>query len=72
MDLDSIEQPLEQLQRNEEEERLALSHETAKSKYSICLTCEQFYPRLKLCKNCFCFMPAKVRVIGTHCPEGKW
>lgn len=36
-----------------------------------CKTCDQL-TKLKLCKVCGCFMPAKVRLKGSSCPLGKW
>ncbi len=28
--------------------------------------------KLSVCKECGCFMPAKVRLMGSECPRGKW
>ena len=45
-------------------------------RYSICETCESFENIFKICKECGCFMPLKVRIPPTlhkiSCPKGKW
>lgn len=50
--------------------------ELSKHRYSICQSCERFNASLKICKECNCFMPLKVRIpITLHkikCPIGKW
>ena len=44
----------------------------ANSKIEICNSCEKYNLKLKLCKVCKCFMPAKVLLPLVKCPEGKW
>lgn len=38
---------------------------------SICKSCPELN-RLNMCKQCGCFMPAKVRLKQSVCPLGKW
>lgn len=42
-----------------------------KARYDICKSCDKFSD-LKFCKSCGCFMPFKVRLASSSCPEGKW
>lgn len=44
----------------------------AKAKMKICLQCEEMNKAIKTCKQCNCFLPAKVLVPGLHCPLDKW
>jgi len=48
----------------------------SKKRYSICKTCKSFNSTTKICKECNCFMPLKVRIpLWLHkiqCPKGKW
>lgn len=46
--------------------------EIAKERYSICKTCENFAPTLKICRKCGCLLPAKVTFSMASCPIGKW
>lgn len=38
----------------------------------ICSNCEQYDKNLKLCKECGCFMPWKVKLAPACCPLLKW
>ena len=42
-----------------------------KKRYDICKQCDKFTEE-KLCFQCGCFMPLKVRKIDAYCPLGKW
>lgn len=46
--------------------------EVAKERYAICKSCEYFAPTLKLCRQCSCFLPAKVTMAIAPCPIQKW
>lgn len=46
------------------------SEELAK-RIEICKSCDQLNS-LNFCKQCGCFMPAKVRIRAVSCPLGKW
>jgi hypothetical protein len=48
-----------------------LNLEKSKERYEICKMCEEF-SSVKTCKSCGCFMPAKVTIIRSRCPLGKW
>lgn len=43
----------------------------ANERMAICKTCPKLTP-IKLCRNCGCVMPAKVRLRHSECPELKW
>jgi hypothetical protein len=47
-------------------------NEIAAERYSICQSCDQFNSTFKSCKDCGCFMPAKVLLKFSKCPLGKW
>jgi len=44
----------------------------AKDRYSICKECEAFSNLVKVCGECYCFMPAKVVIKSSECPIGLW
>lgn len=46
------------------------SKEVAAERLSICNGCE--FLKLKICKQCGCFMPAKTKLAKAECPIGKW
>ena len=43
-----------------------------KIKLDICKSCDKFNMTTRFCGVCHCFMPAKTRIPGQHCPENKW
>lgn len=45
--------------------------EMSKNRMAICGDCEQL-TKIKACKLCNCFMPAKVAIPFASCPDGKW
>lgn len=46
--------------------------ETAQNRFDTCLNCEFLIKLTKTCKKCGCFMQAKTKLAGAHCPVGKW
>lgn len=44
----------------------------ASQRYAYCKICDRFNNLLKICKECYCFMPIKVRVTLASCPKEKW
>lgn len=44
----------------------------AKERYKICQECEYFDNTTKICKECWCFMPAKTKLPMATCPKDKW
>lgn len=54
------------------EEELAENKRQGKIKLDICKQCENFNHTTKFCGVCHCFMPAKTRIPGLHCPIEKW
>ena len=46
--------------------------EYAKERYKLCKQCTEFNNIVKVCTECYCFMPAKVVLKEMYCPIGKW
>jgi hypothetical protein len=46
--------------------------EQAQERYKHCKSCENFFPDLKICKKCGCFMPLKVTIGKSECPIKIW
>ena len=45
---------------------------TIKERALICKNCENLLPVIHVCKECKCFMPAKMTLIHANCPLQKW
>ena len=58
--------------QNEEDSVLNGLLDFAKERYNICKTCEAFNNQVKVCAECYCFMPAKVILKFAKCPIDKW
>ena len=46
--------------------------EYAKRRYKTCKECPEFNNIVKVCTECYCFMPAKVLIKEINCPLGRW
>jgi hypothetical protein len=46
--------------------------EESKSRMEICNGCDRLMQPVKICKECYCFMPAKTLIPISVCPLGKW
>lgn len=46
--------------------------ETAVSRAKVCNTCDRLFRATFSCKECGCFMKAKVKLTDATCPLGKW
>ena len=46
--------------------------ELAESRLAICLGCPRLIQVTKQCKECGCFMGAKVKLANASCPLGHW
>jgi hypothetical protein len=44
----------------------------SKSRMDICNSCDRLMKPVKICKECYCFMPAKTLIPISECPLGKW
>jgi hypothetical protein len=44
----------------------------SKTRMAICNSCNKLLKPVKICKECNCFMPAKVLIPIVECPIGKW
>ena len=49
-----------------------ISKEEYIERYSTCTSCERFNNKLKMCRECNCFMIAKCAMEHAYCPLGKW
>lgn len=47
------------------------SSEVVKQRMEVCNACPEL-TSLKLCRDCGCIIPAKVRLKGASCPQYKW
>lgn len=54
------------------EDAYAENKRQGKIKLDICKQCDNFNNKTKFCGVCHCFMPAKTRIPGMHCPIDKW
>lgn len=55
-----------QTQEEVQEDRSSVAY-----RIETCKNCDRLNT-LKFCKECGCFMPAKVRIKSASCPIGKW
>jgi len=46
-------------------------HDKARMRLEVCKRCPAF-TSLNRCKECGCFMPAKVQLPNAKCPQGRW
>lgn len=44
----------------------------SEKRMELCKACDNFQQTIKICKQCGCFMPIKVKLIKSECPIGKW
>jgi len=56
----------------EEQNLLQQIKQKGDERYSICKECPEFSSTFKQCRQCGCFMPAKVLMPFMSCPIGKW
>lgn len=54
------------------EEYPFIKPEDGERKKAICLSCELFDPETLKCKSCDCFVPQRIQLYDSPCPEGKW
>ena len=46
--------------------------EQAAARMEICKVCPRMQSVMKVCKECGCYLPAKVKFTMSVCPIGKW
>jgi hypothetical protein len=46
--------------------------EKAQERLVTCLQCDKFLKVTRQCRECWCFMPAKVILSNAECPINKW
>ena len=51
---------------------LAAIQQTVATRLAMCNECPSLVKAVQVCKECGCFMPAKVWITGQSCPIGKW
>lgn len=44
----------------------------AKERIEMCVDCDHFLKKIKVCNLCGCFMPAKARAPLADCPANIW
>ena len=44
----------------------------AQDRYATCQQCEHWINATRMCGQCGCFMPFKVRFYNANCPVGRW
>jgi hypothetical protein len=49
-----------------------VNEEVRHQRLSICRQCDSFRTRSKTCKECGCYVPAKVIFANVSCPIQKW
>ena len=49
-----------------------VNEEVSEKRLNICLECPELLQLTKQCKQCGCFMKAKVQIQKATCPMGKW
>ena len=49
-----------------------VEEELASERLAICKDCPRIRKTSMTCKECGCFMPAKVKLPNAFCPIGKW
>lgn len=59
-------------EQRELQEKETLQMPGARERYQICQKCDKFWPTIKGCSVCCCFMPVKTRIKSMKCPIGKW
>jgi len=52
--------------------RLILSEEEQKQRLDVCKKCEYYSVRQNRCRQCGCYMNAKVKFTASQCPIQKW
>ena len=54
------------------EEQIVYEKQSAADRYNTCKECDSFFKRIRVCKECLCYMPAKVMWNLATCPLDKW
>lgn len=52
--------------------KLSERQEVVAKRSGICGDCPELIKKIQICKQCGCFMPAKVWLMDAHCPLNKW
>lgn len=51
---------------------ILVSTEIEKTRIEVCNSCEHLFNLTRNCKKCGCFVDAKAKIKGQHCPINKW
>jgi hypothetical protein len=54
------------------EVKIGASQQAVVDRLATCNECPRLIKALQVCKECGCFMPAKVWIMGQRCPLDKW
>ena len=49
-----------------------VDEKTRQDRLSVCKECSEYVSRLRSCKQCGCYTPAKVTFLKSQCPLDKW
>jgi ribosomal protein L32 len=49
-----------------------VDEKTRQDRLTICNECSEYVSRLRSCKQCGCYMPAKATFLKSECPLDKW
>lgn len=49
-----------------------VSEQVKLQRLDVCSSCNDFNKKLKTCKQCGCYMPAKAMFAISSCPSKKW
>ena len=52
--------------------KLSERQEVVAKRNSFCSECPELIKKIQICKQCGCFMPAKVWLMDAWCPLQKW
>ena len=55
-----------------EKKRIFVTKDILMKRFHLCNTCEKYNKKIKICRECLCFMPFKRKFVSTGCPLEKW
>ena len=55
-----------------EKKRIFVTKDILMKRFHLCNTCEKYNKKIKICRECLCFMPFKRKFVSTDCPLEKW
>lgn len=49
-----------------------VSNQVKQQRLAVCAACSDYISRVKICRQCGCYMPAKALFADIECPQQKW